>query len=308
MTTKRDFPEWALWCVILVWGANYVVGKWGMAGFDPLSFTVIRFVGATPLLFILLYALEKNLHIELKDCYELALIGLVGVAIYQTVFMSAVKYATATNASLMLAVSPVFTAIFAWLAGQERLGSRGRLGSALSLLGVAFVLLFGTNKLAVGWDVLSGDLIGLLASSIWGLYPVLAKRMLRKYSALKTITYSSLFGTLFLLVVGSKGVLALSWSEIPLSAWGSMGFSIVFVTAFGLVVWYHAISRVGVNRIMAYMYVIPAVAVITAAIILREQIHLMQAVGAVVIFWGISLIRKDKILVSVNKDLAEIAK
>jgi len=73
-------------------------------------------------------------------------------------------------------------------------------------------------------------------------------------------------------------------------------------------VWYHAISRVGVNRIMAYMYVIPAVAVITAAIILREQIHLMQAVGAVVIFWGISLIRKDKILVSVNKDLAEIAK
>ena len=308
MTTKRDFPEWALWCVILVWGANYVVGKWGMAGFDPLSFTVIRFVGATPLLFILLYALEKNLHIELKDCYELALIGLVGVAIYQTVFMSAVKYATATNASLMLAVSPVFTAIFAWLAGQERLGSRGRLGSALSLLGVAFVLLFGTNKLAVGWDVLSGDLIGLLASSIWGLYPVLAKRMLRKYSALKTITYSSLFGTLFLLVVGSKGVLALSWSEIPLSAWGSMGFSIVFVTAFGLVVWYHAISRVGVNRIMAYMYVIPAVAVITAAIILREQIHLMQVVGAVVIFWGISLIRKDKILVSVNKDLAEIAK
>lgn len=308
MTTKRNFSEWALWCVILVWGANYVVGKWGMAGFDPLSFNVIRFVGATPLLFILLYALEKDLRIQLKDCYELALVGLVGITIYQTVFMAAVKYATATNASLMLAVSPVFTAIFAWAAGQERLGPWGRLGSALSLVGVVFVLLFGTNKLAVGWDALRGDLIGLLASSIWGFYPVLAKRMLRKYSALKTITYSSLFGTLFLLAVGSKGVLALSWSEIPLSAWGSMGFSTVFVTAFGLVMWYHAISRVGVNRIMAYMYAIPAVTVIAAAIILKDKIHLMQVVGAVVIFWGISLIRKDKILVSVNKDLAEIAK
>lgn len=308
MTTERDFPEWVLWCVVLVWGANYVVGKWGMAGFDPLTFTVIRFVGATPILFLLLYALEKNLRIQLKDCYELALIGLIGVTIYQTLFMAAVKYATATNASLMLAVSPVFAAIFAWLAGQERLGSRGRWGSALSLLGVVFVLLFGTNKLAVGWDVLRGDLIGLLSSSVWGLYPVLAKRMLRKYSALKTITYSSLFGTIFLLMVGSKGVLALSWSKIPLSAWGSMCFSIVFVTAFGLVVWYHAISRVGANRIMAYMYAVPAVAVITAAIILREQVHLMQAVGAVVIFWGISLIRKDKILVTANKELAEIAK
>ncbi|MDR3584629.1 MAG: DMT family transporter [Desulfosporosinus sp.] len=308
MTTKKDFPEWVLWCVILVWGANYVIGKWGMEGFDPLSFTVIRFVGATPVLFLLLYVLEKNLRIELKDCYELALIGLVGVTIYQTLFMAAVKYATATNASLMLAVSPVFAAIFAWLAGQERLGSRGRRGSAISLLGVIFVLLFGTNKLAVGWDVLRGDLIGLLASSVWGLYPVLAKRMLRKYSALKTITYSSLFGTIFLLMVGSKGVQALSWSEIPLSAWGSMAFSIVLVTAFGLVVWYHAISRVGANRIMAYMYAVPAVAVITAAIILKEQVHVMQAVGAAVIFCGISMIRKDKILVPVNKEFAEIAK
>ncbi|MDR3540242.1 MAG: DMT family transporter [Desulfosporosinus sp.] len=307
MTTTKDFPEWVLWCVILVWGANYVVGKWGMAGFDPLSFTVIRFVGATPLLFLLLYALEKDIRIELKDCLELAVLGLVGVTIYQTLFMAAVKYATATNASLMLAVSPVFSAIFAWIAGQERLSSRGRRGSFVSLLGVVFVLLFGTNRLSVGWDVLRGDFIGILASGVWGLYPILAKRMLRKYSALKTITYSSLFGMIFLLLVGLRGVQALSWSEIPLSAWGSMFFSIVLVTAFGLVVWYHAISRVGANHVMAYMYAIPAVAVLTAAIILKEQVHLMQLVGAVVIFWGISMIRKDKILVMANKELAELS-
>ena len=294
MTTKKDFPEWVLWGVVLVWGANYVVGKWGMEGFDPLTFTVIRFVGATPLMFLLLYALEKNLRIELKDCWELAMLGLIGITIYQTLFMASVKYATATNASLMLAISPVFTAIFAWLAGQERLGPKGRLGSALSLVGVVFVLLFGTNKLAVGWDVLRGDLIAILASSVWGLYPVLAKRMLSKYSALKTMTYSSLFGTIFLLLVGSNGVLALTWSEIPFAAWGSMVYSIALVTVFGLVVWYHAINRIGANRVMAHMYAVPAVAVITAAIILREQVYLMQGVGAVVIFLGISMIQTDK--------------
>lgn len=300
MTSEKDYPEWALWVVVLVWGANYVVGKWGMAGFDPLSFNVIRFVGATPLLFLLLFALEKNIRVNIRDCWELALIGLVGVTVYQTLFMAAVKYATATNASLLLAVSPVFTAIFAWLSRQERLGSQGRKGSILALLGVVFVLLFGTNKLALGWNVLRGDLMALLASSIWGLYPVLAKRMLRKYSALKTITYSSLFGTIFLLVVGLKGVIGLSWSVVPLSAWGSEIFSTVLVTVYSLVVWYHAISRVGVNRVMAYMYAVPAVAVITAAVILKEQIHFMQAVGAGVIFLGISMIRKDNFTTKVN--------
>ncbi|AFM41011.1 DMT(drug/metabolite transporter) superfamily permease [Desulfosporosinus acidiphilus SJ4] len=296
--STNDFPEWVIWGVVLVWGANYVVGKWGMAGFDPLSFTVLRFVGASPLLLLLLYALERDIRVELKDCWSLALIGLVGVTIYQTLFMAAVKYATATNASLMLAVSPVFTALFAWMAGQERLGSKGQRGSALSLLGVVFVLLFGTNKLALGWDVLRGDLIALLASCIWGLYPVLAKRMLCKYSALKTITFSSLFGTIFLLVVGLKGVTALSWSSIPYSAWGSVLFSTLLVTVYGLVVWYYAISRIGVNRVMAYMYAVPAVAVIMAAIILREQIHILQIVGAGIIFWGIRLIRKDRISIT----------
>ena len=59
---------------------------------------------------------------------------------------------------------------------------------------------------------------------------------------------------------------------------------------------------------MAHMYAVPAVAVVTAAIILKEQVHLMQAVGAVVIFFGISMIRKDKLTVLQTKDLSEIAK
>ncbi|MHB8075798.1 DMT family transporter [Desulfosporosinus fructosivorans] len=309
MNAEKKFPEWVLWGVVLVWGANYTVGKWGMVGFDPLTFNVVRFIGATPLLFLLLYALEKNLRIQLKDCWELAMLGLIGITIYQTLFMASVKYATATNASLMLAISPVFTAIFAYLAGQERLGPKGRLGSALSLVGVVFVLLFGTNKLALGWDVLRGDLIAILASSVWGLYPVIAKRMLRKYSALKTMTYASLFGTIFFLIIGGKGVLAITWSEITFAAWGSMLYSIALVTAFGLVVWYHAISRIGANRVMPYMYAVPVVAVITAAIILREQVHLMQGIGAVVIFLGIGMIRKDKLTVIQTKEVvSEIAK
>lgn len=309
MDTKKNFPEWVLWGVVLVWGANYTVGKWGMVGFDPLTFNVVRFIGATPLLFLLLYVLEKDLRIKLKDCLELAMLGLIGITIYQTLFMASVKYATATNASLMLAISPVFAAIFAYLAGQERLGPKGRLGSALSLVGVVFVLLFGTNKLALGWDVIRGDLIAILASSVWGLYPVVAKRMLRKYSALKTMTYASLFGTIFFLIIGGKGVLAITWSEITFAEWGSMLYSIALVTAFGLVVWYHAISRIGANRVMPYMYAVPVVAVITAAILLREQVHLMQGIGAVVIFLGISMIRKDKLTVmQTKKVVSEIAK
>ncbi len=294
MREQKDYPEWLLWGVVIVWGANYVIGKWGMRGFDPLTFTVIRFAAATPVLFVVLYLLEKDIRIKPKDCLGMAVIGLVGIAVYQTLFMATVKYASATNASLLLAISPVFTAIFAWMAGQESLGSKGRLGSILAFTGVSIVILFGVNQLATGWGVWFGDLLGLMATAIWGLYPVLTKPMLAKYSALKTTTYSALFGTLFLLLAVLPRMQQIKLQGIPAVSWVSLLYSIGPVTVYGLVAWYHGISKVGANKVMVYMYMIPLVAVVSAVLMLGERMHLMQFVGAAAIFAGIGLVRKDK--------------
>lgn len=292
------FSDWAILGVVLVWGANYVVGKYGMRGFDPITFNALRFLGATPILFLLLYFLEKDISVKHQDIWRLAWLGLVGVAIYQCLFMASVKYASATNASLILAASPVFTAMFAQIAKQERLGRKGWRGSFLALVGVVLVIIFSNNKLATGWNVWRGDLFGIVASAVWGLYPVLAFNTLRRYSALKTMTYASLFGTLFLLILGYTGIKHVQWDSVPAEAWFSLFFSVGPVTVYGLVVWYHKIAKVGANRVMAYMYAVPAVAVVTAALLLGEKIHLMQIGGAIIIFMGIHLVRKDKLLVS----------
>lgn len=301
MSKKISLLEWALWSVVLFWGANYVVGKWGMAGFDPLTFNTLRFVIVTPILFVILFFFEHDISIARKDWFDLALLGLVGIAIYQTLFMSAVKYSTATNASLLLAVSPVFTALFALGTGQEKLGRKGKLGTALALCGVLFVLVFGTNSVNLSFMVWRGDLLGAFASCVWGFYPVLSYRTLKKYSAIKTYTWSALFGTIFLLLIGGRGLFEISWTTIPLASWGSLAFSIGPVTAFGQVVWYYGINKVGVNRVMVYMYAIPVVAVLTALLLLGERIHLLQIFGASVIFFSINMVRKDKISI---KDLA----
>lgn len=295
MSNRSKLLEFTLWLVVLFWGAHYVFGKWGMLGFDPLTFNVLRYIGVTPLLFMILYLLEKDIRIRLRDWPELALLGLFGITIYQTLFIATVKYASATNASLLLAASPVFTAIFAGMTGQDHMGRQGWIGSSVAFMGVILVLLFGTNKVALGMEVWRGNLLGILTSCVWGLYPIIADRTLKKYSALKTITYSSFFGTLFFLVLGAKSVLAITWEAIPWIAWGSLLFSIVPATAYGQVVWYYGISKLGVNHVMSYMYAVPVVAVLSAVILLDEQIHALQIIGAAVIFIGIYLIRKEKL-------------
>ncbi|HVJ50309.1 DMT family transporter [Desulfitobacterium sp.] len=293
-TTRLKSLDIVLWTVVLFWGTNYVIGKWGMLGFDPVTFNLLRFLGATPVLFLLLYCFERDLTVRLKHLPELAFVGLVGITIYQTLFMSAVKYATATNASLLLAASPVFTALCASLLGQEQIGRRGWFGSIMALSGVVLVLLFGTSKLSFSMSILKGNLIGILASFVWGIYPIISHRSLQKYSALKTLAYSALFGTIFYLFIGINGLFQVSWSNIPLVSYGSLLFSIGPVTAFGLVAWNYGFSKVGANRVMVYMYTIPIVAVASAALILRERMHLLQILGAVIIFVGIYFVRIDK--------------
>lgn len=128
----------------------------------------------------------------------------------------------------------------------------------------------------------------------WGIYPIISHRSLRKYSALKTLAYSALFGTIFLLFIGMHGLSNISWLSIPTASYGSLLFSIGPVTIFGLVAWNYGFSKVGSNQVMMYMYAIPVVAMATAALILDERMHAMQLLGAVIIFLGIYLVRTDK--------------
>lgn len=280
--------------IVLIWGAHYTVGKWGMEGFNPVTYNALRFVFSTPLLFILLYFIEGDVRIEIRDCLELAFIGLVGIAIYQTLFMATVKYASATNAALLIAISPVFTAVFSSLAGHERLGGRGYLGGGLAFLGVSMVLLFGTNKFALGPTAWMGDCLGIVASGIWGFYPVMSRRMLRKYSAIKTLAYAAMFGSVFLSIAAIPYLNSISWFSIASKSWFALFYSIGPATVYGLVAWYYCISKLGANNVMAYMYIIPAMAAVTAFILLGEQIYIVQMLGAVLILVGIQLITKER--------------
>ena len=45
---------------------------------------------------------------ERKDIPRLIIVSVVGIVLYQTLFMETVKYTSATNASLLISISPIF--------------------------------------------------------------------------------------------------------------------------------------------------------------------------------------------------------
>lgn len=288
---KRWQMEWLLVSVALVWGANYTIGKYGVAFMSSIQFNSLRFLVASPVLLLITFLMERSLRIERKDWLRLVAVGIVGTTMYQTMFMLSVKYTSATNASLLIAMSPIFTGILAVLHKQERFSMKVQIGSIIAFIGAAFVLLTGHTGGTTYEYAWLGNIIGLVAAIAWGWYPILAQPLITKYSAMRVTSWSTLIGIVPLVIYCLFNVNTLTW-PVDMPSWGSLAYSIVFATIFGLAMWYVGISQIGSTKVMVYMYLVPLFAVIFAAVTIGEQINMMQLVGGLIIFIGLYVVKK----------------
>jgi len=144
--------EVLLLSVVLIWGANYSIGKYGVVQLSPIEFNTIRFLLAAPILLILSFFIDKSLRIQREDLKRLTIVSIVGITLYQTLYMLGIQYTSATNASLLIAISPIFSSFFAILSGQEQFSARVQTGSIIALIGAAMVLLFKTSASSLDYE------------------------------------------------------------------------------------------------------------------------------------------------------------
>ncbi|WP_369903447.1 DMT family transporter [Bacillus manliponensis] len=287
---KRWGIELLLVTVVIIWGTNYTIGKYGIVELSVIDFTAIRVAVAAPLLLLLTFYIEKSLQIDKRDIFRLIVVSIVGITLYQTLFMETIKYTSATNASLLISISPIFTAVFVILLKQETFSVRKGVGSLFACIGAALVLLSGTSLS----NSLYGNVIGLVTSICWGIYPVLAAPLMKKYSALRVTAWSTAIAAVPLIIMSGPYILQVPFLIEQSSTWFSLVYSIFFVTVYGLVVWYIGVQKIGASHTMVYMYVTPFVAVVFAAMWAKEHVSLQQLIGGLIIFLGLWFVKSEK--------------
>lgn len=288
----KYFVELLLWMVVVIWAGNYTVGKFGMREISPLVFTTLRFLIAAPLIMLLLKYTEGSLNFSRNELPRIIVVGVLGIALYQTVFMAAVKYASVTTASLGLGVSPIFTALLGAATGQEKLHFSVLTGCFTAFSGLFLVINFGPDQAGLV-RTFYGDALAITAGFLWGLYPILATPLLKKHSPLWVTGHSSLAGALVLLAFSIPELRAVNLPAISMAGWGSLLYSALPVTVISLVAWYYGIDKIGANQVMIYMYLIPPVAVAIAMLTIGETVTLVQGIGAIITIFGVFLAKRS---------------
>mgnify|MGYP005727369473 FL=1 len=273
----------------IIYALNYGWAKDVMEGgyLEPFAFILIRAIGATLLFWIV--SLFFSERVENKDKLKLLLCGIFGVAANQLLFFKGLDQTTRINAAIIMVASPIIVALLSAVLIKEKPSATRIVGILLGLTGACFIILQGeSNNQGAS---LIGNLLIVLNATSYGLYLVLVKPLMKKYSPITVVKWVFTFGLIFVTPFGLTEVDTIVW-EMPNDILLKVGFVVVFTTFFTYLFNIYGVKRVSPTVVSSYIYLQPILTSIIAAFSGTETITIMMAISSIIIFIGVYLVSK----------------
>ena len=269
------------------WGSNFVVGKYlvGLAG--PFTIAVLRFGLAAICLSVLLVIKEGwPRKLTLQKVTLLCILGLVGSFLANGLVFPALKYSTAINGSLIMALMPATTSFIACIVLKEQLKLINVLSLAISFLGAVLVLLSGQSLQNFFLNI--GDLLFILAMLCGAINYVLVKVALKYFSILFITASSLFFGSIIMLPFALREISLGQTLQLSFYSWLLILYMAIFTTSVGFYFWNSGIKEVGPARASIFFNLVPVFTLILSAIFLTEKITFLHLFGLTLIIGGIA--------------------
>jgi drug/metabolite transporter (DMT)-like permease len=294
LLADRRRTEIAVHAVKVLLAANIIVVKDIIGVLPPVGFTFLRYLLASVALLAILRWSEGAIRMPRPDTGRILVLGGLGFGIYQMLWTTGLQTIPAGDSALLIAASPVLTAVIAVLIRTDTLNPLKAVGVVLSFAGVVLVIAAGVGIELSGSPV--GFALTMAAALCWATYTAVAARVLRRHSPLVLTTWATIGGTLVLAPVGigqlvAPGALgpeqAASWPSILFA----VAYSGLLAAALANVVVFQGVGLLGPTRVMTLQSLVPAMAVVLAAIFLMEPIRPVQVLGGGIIILGVALTR-----------------
>jgi drug/metabolite transporter (DMT)-like permease len=292
---RRLFDPW-LFLVSIIWGSNFVAYKLVLRAVSPLVIVGFRFALVTPILLAAAALLSRRDERRPVNLPMLIWAGLFVMGSQQIIFVLAVNMTTAYVAALLTSTAPIWTAVIAALGGQERLSRLNWLGVILGFGGAATVILAGAHTTGIPASTpILGDFLLMVSAILYGYFMVIARPLVLDHGGVRTTAWCYLLSCILILPVSWHDLAAAPWRSLDANTWLLMaGYISLLGGAFGFIVWYTMVGRVGSSATAVYQYLVPVVAMATAALFLGERPEALQLAGALVTFAGLALARRSR--------------
>lgn len=296
MVGKRILAAAPLLAAVL-WGGMYVVSKWGFTEIPPLTLAFLRILLGAVTLYLIVRATTPARTFTMDEWRQFTVLAFWLTAALTTQFVGT-DLTNASQGSLLTILTPVFMVALGVQMLDERLTWGKTIGIALATAGTAVVLV-GQYDLRT---VTNGNLLGigllLFSAFTFAGFSVFGKPLIRRYSALETVTYATalsvpLFGVLVPIELYLDPA-AFNSIRVTVPIVGAVLYLGLLSTAAAWYCWYKGMEYADASTVAVYFFAQPIVGVLLGALFLNEPVGLESLGGGLLLILGVYVVNRDR--------------
>ena len=276
----RPFDMFCASLVAIIWGANFVAAKFGVAYFPPFMLTGLRFTLVSLMLvpFVPRPSLAQMKQIAVLSTMSTLHFSLIFVALYLSLDIA--------SGALIGQLGVPFACLLGALFLGDKIGIWRLSGIVIAFIGT--IIVAGAPNIAAH---LPGFYAALGSTLTWGVANVLVKRI-HGVPSMSLLAWTAVFNVpmLFLLSFAVEHSIWPSLAGAPMSAVAGLLYSTVLSTIVAYGLWYHLLARFDVSQVTPYSLMTPVFSIAFGEMFFREELTLPVIVGGIVTIIGVAVI------------------
>ncbi len=275
---------------VVFWASQGTLGKLFMdAGVHPVTLAATRIlIGSFMFLLYILVTDPKSLHVNKADYLYFLYFGVCTIGILHFSLNYAIFYTGVATSSILLYTAPAFVTLLSIFFFGEKPTWQRILALTLTLLGCFFII---RSSQELNFNPL-GVLLGILSGFSYGMWSILGKKGLAKYSAAVLNFYNLFLGGLALLfaalfIAGPESF------KLSTLTWGSITLMTLVNTFIPAALYVSSMRYMAASKTSILANIEVVVAVILSYIIFREAFTFFKILGFITIGAGLLLIMSE---------------
>lgn len=275
---------------VLLWGGNAVVSKASAAILTAEEISFFRWAVATLLLVPMAWpALRRQRAAALARLPRIAVLGLLGCALFPYLMYLAAAHTSAIHLGLIQTLMPVLAVCFARVLFASTITPAVIAGAFLSIIGVAVVVSQGDPFLLFVQPPNRGDMLMLAATVCFALYSVLLGRWRSDVSPIVDLAGQSFVATIAMLPLW---LFSNNIRIVPEGVW-MVAYAAGFASIAAPLLWIRGIARIGPTRAALFFNLLPLVTAALAVALLGEMITIPLVAGGVLTIAGVIVAQRS---------------
>ncbi|WP_231038658.1 DMT family transporter [Pectinatus haikarae] len=276
----------------LIIGLSFMFVKIALRTAAPVDILADRFSIAFLTGSLIFLFSRKKIHIGVKDFFSILPLSLLYPVLFFFFQAFGLAYSTSAEAGIIQACVPILTLLLAIIFLKEYSSMRENLFTLLSVSGVIYIFIMSGNREQNGNTL--GIILIFLSTLAAAAYNVLAKNLIKKYSATVLTYFMTAFG---MVIFNCAALIQHTLNNTPVSYFSPfrdkyfffailyLGILSSFTSAF---LSNYALGKIDASKMSLFANLGTLITIAAGVVFLQEPFHYYQVIGSFPILIGVA--------------------